>query len=89
MAQPARQAAETDDARHLEPAGADRGTDQGTAADLGLSLLMRSCRWAIEEERLHELRIPLANGVPAYTELPQDSKTIFANGVHRHSRRCR
>lgn len=55
MAQPALQAAESDDARQAEPA----------SADLDLSSLMRSCRWAIEEERLHEPRIPLATGVPA------------------------
>jgi hypothetical protein len=70
MAQPALQAAESGDARQAEPA----------SVDLDLSSLMRSCRWAIEEERLHELRIPLANGVPAYVELPQSAELIFING---------
>ncbi|MBT4486817.1 MAG: hypothetical protein HOC72_04720, partial [Rhodospirillaceae bacterium] len=76
MAQPARQAEDTDDARQAESAGADRGT----ATEIDLSALMRSCRWAIEEERLHELRIPLANGVPAYVELPHENEAVFTNG---------
>ncbi len=76
MAQPARQAATDDDARQTEPALANRETVP--AADL--SALMRSCRWAIEEERLHELRVPAANGVPAYVELSVAAEGIFSNG---------
>ncbi|MDP7547748.1 MAG: hypothetical protein QGF20_10680, partial [Alphaproteobacteria bacterium] len=76
MAQPARQAATNDDARQSEPASADR--EAVPAVDL--SGLMRSCRWAIEEERLHELRVPFANGVPAYVELPVTAEGIFTNG---------
>jgi hypothetical protein len=30
---------------------------------------MRSCRWAIEEERLHELCVPVTRGMPAHVEL--------------------
>ncbi len=76
MAQPARQAATDDDARQLEPALPDREA----VPALDLSALMRSCRWAIEEERLHELRVPCGNGVPAYVELPVAAENIFTNG---------
>ncbi len=76
MAQPARQAIDRDDARQTEHAG----PDLNASADVDLSGLMRSSRWAIEEERLHELRVPLAGGVPAYVELPTDTETIFMHG---------
>ena len=79
MAQPASQAVITDDAGQAGLAEADTGTENGTAA-ADLSALMRSCRWAIEEERLHELRIPLASGVPAYAEFPGQVEAIFTNG---------
>ena len=79
MAQPARQAAATDDAGQAGLAEADSGSEKGAAA-ADLSALMRSCRWAIEEERLHELRIPLASGVPAYAEFPGPVETVFTNG---------
>ncbi|HJM93375.1 MAG: hypothetical protein QGG19_10695 [Alphaproteobacteria bacterium] len=57
MAQPARQAAPTDDTGQAVLAEVDIGTAKGTAA-ADLSALMHSCRWAIEEEQLHELQIP-------------------------------
>ncbi len=75
MAQPERQAATSVDARQLEPALADSET--APAADL--SALMRSCRWTIEEEQLHELRVPATAGVPAYVELPVTTESIFTN----------
>lgn len=79
MAQPARQAATTDEAGQAKLAEAETGSEnEAPAADL--SALMRSCRWAIEEERLHELRVPLANGVPAYVEIPGVAENIFTNG---------
>ena len=76
MAEPARQAAATDDAGQGELATADGGT----APSGDLSALMRSCRWAIEDERLHELRIPATSGVAAYVELPDAAEGIFTNG---------
>ncbi|MFP6748531.1 MAG: AAA domain-containing protein [Alphaproteobacteria bacterium] len=76
MAQPALQAAETDDVRQ----SANAGPGRDAAAEVDLSALMRTSRWAIEEERLHELRIPLSSGVPAYAELPHTAETIFMNG---------
>mgnify|MGYP001228519248 FL=1 len=57
MAQPARQAAPTDDTGQAVLAEVDIGTAKGTAA-ADLSALMHSCRRAIEEEQLHELQIP-------------------------------
>lgn len=75
MAQPARQAAATDDVRQDDLAETHRGAVP--AADL--SALMRSCRQAIEEERLYELRVPAASGRPAYVELPVAAEAVFTN----------
>jgi len=75
MAQPVRQAAATDDVRQAGFAEADHGA----APPAGLSALMRSCRWAIEEEQLHELRVPATKGMPAHVELSVTAEGIVTN----------
>ncbi len=75
MAQPARQATVSNEAKQAKTAG----TVHEIAPGIDLSSLLRSCRWAIEEERLHELRVPLAEGIPAYIELPFSAESIFMN----------
>lgn len=76
MAQPASQAVLSDDVGQVDLAEATR--DTSAASDI--SELMRSCRWAIEEERLHELRVPLSNGIPAFVEMPVVTEDIFSQG---------
>ena len=85
MAQPASQADLSDEAEQAGLAGADRpettvATAATAAGGLDISALMRSCRWAIEEERLHKLRVPLSNGIPAFVEMPVATEDIFSQG---------
>ena len=85
MAQPVSQADLSDEAEQAGLAGADRpettvATAATAAGGLDISALMRSCRWAIEEERLHELRVPLSNGIPAFVEMPVATEDIFSQG---------